>query len=106
MKVQDNLKSETKNALLKLVYKQRMTRNDIQRSIHKTEDYAIEIMKIRQMTKYQLTQYISDLKSDKKVQLGIKIAHSGNPRMYRILDLDIRNQIEMLNYAKNRLYAS
>ena len=55
MKVQDNLKSETKNALLKLVYKQRMTRNDIQRSIHKTEDYAIEIMKIRQMTKYQLT---------------------------------------------------
>ncbi len=106
MRISDNLQQETKLALLKIVNKQRMTRNDIQRSQIKSEEYALEIVKIRNMTKYELVKFINNTKANKSVQLGLKIAHSSSPRMYRMLDLDIRNQIEMLNYAKNRLYAS
>ena len=45
MRISDNLQQETKLALLKIVNKQRMTRNDIQRSQLKSEDYALEIVK-------------------------------------------------------------
>jgi len=106
MRISDNLKQETKLALLKIINKKRMKRNDIQRSQIKSEDYALEIVKVRNMTKYELVNFINETKENKNVQLGLKIAHSSSPRMYRMLDLDIRNQIEVLNYAKNRLYAS
>jgi len=75
------------------------------RALDKSEHYAQEILKIRTLSKRNLVKYISKLKSKKSVKLGYKIAHSSSSKIYRSLDSKIQQDIELINYARNRLYA-
>lgn len=109
MRLSTVISTETKQKLLDLSHELKLSsrsNTDRQRELVKGKYYADEICKIRLLTKKQLVKYIEQKRNDRGVKLGTKIAHSSNPSMYRMLDDKIRMNIELMNYARNRLYAS
>jgi hypothetical protein len=106
MRLDTLITTETKEKLLSISYSLKQTTVDRQRALIKGEYYAQEIQKIRLMSKFELVKFIDELKKDKGVKLGKKIAHSSSTFMYMKLDSKIRQNIELINYARNRLYAN
>lgn len=106
MILENVLDKNTKEELLRLSFRLKASRSDKQRSEVKGEYYASEIAKIRHLSKSELVQFIEQKRSDKGVKLGLKIAHSGSTKMYRMLDERIQQNIELMNYARNRLYST
>ena len=109
MKLSTLINTETKNNLIKLsleLKRESRSNTDRQRALVKGDYYADEISKIRFMSKRELVKFIEQKRNDKGVKLGTKIAHSSNSYMYRLVDSRVRMDIELMNYARNRLYAS
>lgn len=106
MRLETLLTTETKNDLLQFSLSLKRSNIDKQRALIKGDYYANEVTKIRALSKYELVKYIEQLRNDKGVKLGTKIAHSSSTKMYRMLDSKIREKMELMNYARNRLYAS
>tara|TARA_R100000655_G_scaffold56707_1_gene94855 strand:- start:11564 stop:11887 length:324 start_codon:yes stop_codon:yes gene_type:complete len=106
MRLDTLITTETKNSLLNLSLSLKRSNIDRQRALVKGDYYADEITKIRHLSKTKLVQYISQVRTKPSVKLGLKIAHSSTSDMYRMLDSKVRCDIELINYARNRLYAS
>jgi hypothetical protein len=100
-----DIKQDTLNKMYKISYANISSNTDKLRALIKGDYYAQEIIKIRNMSKYKLVDFINNLKSKKSVKLGYKIARSSSSRIYRELDIKIQQDIELINYARNRLYA-
>jgi len=106
MRLDTLITTETKNSLLNLSLSLKRSNIDRQRALVKGDYYADEITKIRHLSKKQLVKFIEQKRNKPSVKLGIKIAHSSSTKMYRMLDRKVHQDIELINYARNRLYAS
>jgi DNA-binding XRE family transcriptional regulator len=106
MRLDTLINTETKNSLLKLSFSLKRSNTDRQRALVKGDYYADEITKIRHLSKRKLVKFIEQKRIQPSIKLGLKIAHSSSPRMYRMLDSKVKCDIELINYARNRLYAS
>tara|TARA_R100000742_G_C4252076_1_gene70307 strand:- start:559 stop:873 length:315 start_codon:yes stop_codon:yes gene_type:complete len=102
MLIKDALNLESRNKLIKLAMWNQATSTDIQRKQVKGEIYAEEIMKIRMMSKRQLSSYLRDINKNKAVQEARKIK---SPYLYRQFDKSILTKIELYSYAYNRMLA-
>tara|TARA_R100000406_G_scaffold90935_1_gene78249 strand:- start:882 stop:1193 length:312 start_codon:yes stop_codon:yes gene_type:complete len=101
------IKNETLEKMYAISYKSIATKNDKMRALIKGDSHAQKIQEIRAMTKYQLSEFISDLQKQSHVKLALKIAHSNSSsKTYRMLASHIKNDIELINYARNRLYVT
>ncbi len=106
MKLENIIHPNTKRELLELSFKLRRNSTDKQRALVKGSYYADNIMKIRSMSKRELVSYIGATKAKKANKLALKIAHSKNStKVYRMLDDKVKQDMELINYARNRLYA-
>ena len=99
------IKQEVLEKMYKRSYNNMSSNTDKLRALIKGDSYAQKIIDIRNMSKFKLVKFISKLKNKKSVQLGYRIARSSSSEMYRKLDLKIQQDIELINYARNRLYA-
>ena len=103
MRLDTLINTETKQKLLQLS-------NDLKSSIKKEQSpqeyYQQGIAEIRQLSKYKLVKYIEQKRNTSSVKFALKIAHSSSKRMYRLLDSKVKYDVELLNYARNRLYAT
>jgi hypothetical protein len=106
MKIDQLINAEIKQKLIALSFQLKLSNTDKQRALLKGKDYAYEITKIRYMTKRELIKYINKKESEPGVQLGYQVAKNSSAHMYRLLDYKVRQDIELINYARNRLYAS
>ncbi len=79
---------------------------DKQRALVKGEYFADEIIRIRYMSKSKLVEYIAETKAKPSTKLALKIAHSNSTKVYRMLDNKVKQDMELINYARNRLYAT
>ena len=105
MKINNLLNSEAKLKLLAISNKLKEQKQYHSRKTVSGEYYANEIAKLRTFSKKQLFEYIQNAKKDKGVKFAQRIAHSNSKKMYRTLDPKVIRAIEILNYARNRLYA-
>ncbi len=99
------IKQEVLKQMYSISYKNISSQTDKLRALIKGDEYANNIIKIRNMSKFKLVKFIAKLEDKESVQLGYLIAHSSSPKMYRMLDVKIQQDIEFINYARNRLYA-
>ena len=106
MEIKHLLNSEAKQKLIELSYYLKFSNTDKERALLKGKDYAYQICKIRYMSKRQLIKFIQDKESTQSVKLGYEVAKNSSSYMYRLLDKNIREDIELINYARNRLYAN
>lgn len=106
MRLDTLITTETKNSLLDFSLSLKRSNIDRQRALVKGKNYANEIIKIRHLSKKELVNFIEQKRNKPSVKLGIKIAHSSSTKMYRMLDSKIHQDIELMNYARNRLYAT
>jgi len=106
MNIEHHLDNDTKQELLRLSFRLKASQSDIERSQITGEYFASEVASIRHLTKRELVKFIAHKRQDKGVKLGLKIAHSGSTKMYRMLDKRVRQNIELMNYARNRLYCT
>jgi len=102
MKLENQIPFETKQILLQL----RRTSVDKQRALVTSSYYADEIIRIRAMSKRKLVEYIALTKEKPGTKLALKIAHSNSAKVYRMLDNKVKQDMELINYARNRLYAT
>ena len=101
-----HIKQQVLNKMYSISYKNISSQTDKIRALIKGDAYAQEVIKVRNMNKYELVKFIAKLKQKDSVKLGYKIAHSSSSKMYRMLDANIKQDIELINYARNRLYAT
>ena len=107
MRLENLISHQTKQRLFEVSAVNSMTRNDLQRVEVKGKYYAENIVMIRHMTKFKLLQFISDKRKEPGIKLAYnviktcKITHSS--MMYRLLDDKVKQDIELINYARNRL---
>ena len=106
MRIDTLINAETKEELYNLSFSLKRSNLDRQRALVKGDYYATEITKIRHLSKKELVKFIEQKRNKPSVKLGIKIAHSSSTRMYRMLDSKVHQDIELMNYARNRLYAT
>ena len=106
MKINTLLNNETKLQILSVSSKLRESKANQSRKVVSGEYYSQEIQKIRLMSKRQLSAYIDKTKEKPSIKFGLRIAHSNSTKTYRMLDSKVRQDIELINYARNRLYAS
>jgi len=106
MIIENHLNTKTKSELLKLSFRLKASDSDKQRSQICGEYYAMEVAKIRHYTKRELVEYIADKKQERGVKLGLKVAKTASTKIYRMLDSKVREDIELMNYARNRLYSA
>tara|TARA_R100000781_G_scaffold111591_1_gene78133 strand:+ start:11971 stop:12282 length:312 start_codon:yes stop_codon:yes gene_type:complete len=99
------IKQDTLEKMLNVSYRNIYSNSDKIRASLKGDYYAQKIIEIRSMSKFKLTKFISDTKSKKGVKLGYRIARVSSSKIYRKLDSEIQQDIELINYARNRLYA-
>jgi len=104
MRIDTLINTKTKHNLLELSLRLKRTSTDEQRALVKGNFFADEIHKIRHLSKRELVGYINELKDDKGVKLGTKIAHSSSNYHWNNLDKSVKEKLEILNYARNRLY--
>jgi len=102
MILENQIPFKTKQLLLEL----RRSNVDKQRALVKGSYYADEIIRIRHMSKSKLVEYIAETKAKPGVKLALKIAHSNSTKVYRMLDNKVKQDMELINYARNRLYAT
>ncbi len=106
MKIEHCISNSTKQELLRLSQKLKRTTVDKQRALVTSEYYADNIAKIRLMSKRELVKYIGKTKAKKENKLALKIAHSTHSaKVYRMLNTEVKYDMELINYARNRLYA-
>lgn len=103
MRLSALINTKTKHKLLQL--KKDLKAQEIEDKTPQ-EYYLQEIAEIRKLSKYKLVKYIEQKRNVKSVKLALKIAHSSSAKMYRMLDSKVKYDVELLNYARNRLYAS
>lgn len=106
MRLDTLISTETKNSLLEYSLSLKRSKTDKERALVKGDYYADEIIKIRNLSKYELVKFIEQKRNLESVKFGLKIAHSSTSSMYRMLDSKVKCDIELINYARNRLYAS
>lgn len=100
------IKQEVLKKMYSVSYKNISSQTDKLRALIKGDEYANNIIKVRNMSKFKLVKFIAKLKNKESVKLGYNIAHSSSSKMYRMLDVKIQQDIELINYARNRLYAT
>jgi len=100
------IKQEVLKQMYSISYKNISSQTDKLRALIKGDEYANNIIKVRNMSKFKLVKFIAKLEDKESVQLGYNIAHSSSSKMYRMLDVKIQQDIELINYARNRLYAT
>jgi len=100
MQIKDHLNLSARNKLLELSIWNHATNIDIQRKLVKGKTYAEEIIKIRLMTKREISNYLRKTNNDKAVKLARSIK---DPSLYYQLDVRIRAKIELYSYAYNRM---
>ena len=76
------------------------SQSDFNRKQIKGTFYADEVIKIRMMSKRQLSKYIRKIDRDKAVIIARKIKDT---YLYRQFDIRVRTKIELYSYAFNRL---
>jgi len=76
------------------------THSDLLRKQTKGTIYADEVIKIRLMSKRQLSKYLRNINKDKAVITARKIK---DPYLYRQFDTNVLNKIELYSYAFNRM---
>lgn len=103
MLIKDALNLETRNKLIEFGMWCNATEIDLQRKLIKGKAFAGEIIKIRMMTKRELSGYLRDINSNKAVKVARTIK---DPYMYRQFDIKVRTQIELYSYAYNRMITS
>ena len=100
MLIKDALNLETRNRLIEFGMWCNATEIDFQRKLIKGKTYAGEIIKIRMMTKRELSGYLRDINSNKAVKIARKIK---DPSLYRQFDIKVRTKLELYSYAFNRM---
>tara|TARA_R110000744_G_scaffold21031_4_gene54811 strand:+ start:418 stop:729 length:312 start_codon:yes stop_codon:yes gene_type:complete len=100
MLIKDALNLETRNKLMEFSVWSNATNTDLQRKLVKGESYAGEVIKIRMMTKMDLSTYLRKVNSNKAVKVARTIK---DPSMYRRFDSEVRSKIELYSYAYNRM---
>ena len=92
---------EFKNNLICQTLWDKATPIAITRKLTKSNFYAEEVIKIRLMTKRELSQYLRKIDKDKAVIIARKIK---DPYLYRtMIDQKVLNKIELYSYAFNRM---
>tara|TARA_R100001510_G_C7519240_1_gene115448 strand:- start:139 stop:465 length:327 start_codon:yes stop_codon:yes gene_type:complete len=103
MKLKYILSQKIKQQMLSHAYNNMSSNNDKIRARLKSKHYAQEVTKIRHMSKKQLVKFIDKYNDKPSIILAKKVyAHSSSSYMYRMLDDNIKNDMELYNYAQNR----
>jgi len=100
MQIKDILNLDARKKLIELSIWNHATDIDLQRKLVKGKFYAEEIIKIRLMTKRDISNYLRDIDDLKGVKEARKVK---DPYFYRQFDIKVRTQIELYSYAYNRM---
>lgn len=93
----------TKRKMLEHAYKNVETLADRNRKAVYGDSYYKDVISIRNKTKSELLKYIAEQKKKTSVIFAYKIAHSSSPRLFRSLSDSVKRDVELINYAHNRL---
>lgn len=97
------INNTTKRKMLEHAYKNVETLADRNRKAVYGDSHYENVISIRNKTKSELLKYIAEQKRKPSVIFAYKIAHSSSPRQFRSLSDSVKQNVELINYAHNRL---